>query len=376
MKRKRTAIIFVGLGLLGLLLLLAFRVLESPRQDRKPKLTRTQTENLAQAGVRRPVAGDPGQPDTNAPRGADASLERQRTLILNGRFGTAPIGDVLRELNEVTGGPDVQLIFQALALRKQEALPLVKDRLRTGEMFEKHMLTKFLRLCPWPETKPELVALASETGEQWLPRQGALYALGSLCDVTVGSEVAAILGEAGCPKGVQLVAIATLARIGYKDAENSIRPFLEDRDIHVRLFASRALGELGEPVNRDILFSALQDSEYLVRQEACEALGAVGGADVTGKLQSIAASDPHEAVRDAASQALLQSEIRGHTPTEKLALLKGSLERAERHNALWILQTILAQCGDNGRAFVGSLAAEDGRLRERALAFLILSSNK
>ena len=152
------------------------------------------------------------------------------------------------------GGSDVQVVFQALAFRKREALPAVKEMLRSGDTFEKHMVTKFLRLCPWPETKPELLALARETNEQWLPRQGALYALGALGYVSVGSELAVIPGEADCPKGVQLVAIATLARIGYKDGGSAIRPFLEDQDIHVRLFASRALCELGEPVNTDLLF--------------------------------------------------------------------------------------------------------------------------
>jgi hypothetical protein len=270
----------------------------------------------------------------------------------------------------------LQTLFQVLALRKSEALPIVKERLRSGEMFEKHMLTKFLRLCPWPETKPELLALATDKAERWLPRQGALYALGALGDLSVGPEVAGVLGEADCPTGVQLVAIATLARIGYREGVDAIQPFTEGQDMHARLFASRALAEFGLPVNREFLISASQSGDYLVREEACEALAAVEGPDITGRLQSVATSDSHEAVRDAASQALLERDIRGRTPAEKLALLRRRLEGAERHDALWILQAIMAQCGDEGRAFLGSLASEDSRLGERSFAYLLFSESK
>lgn len=371
MKRKQAAIILVSVGVLGLLALAALRVFEPARGERKARLTgapMASPRSISPAGVS-------GPSETNAPASAETLLARHRSLILSSRYGTAPIRGVLRELSEATGGPDVQLIFQALALRKNEALPVVKERLRTGAMYEKHLLTKFLRLCPWPETKPELLALAGERGEQWLPRQGALYALGALGDVSVGPEVVAILRDPACPEGVRLVSIAALARIGYREGAAAIRPCTEDPDLHLRLFAWRALAELGEPVNRNFLSAALQNEEYLIRQEACEALAAAGGAGFSEKLQSIAQNDPHEAVRDAAAQALLQQEIRDLTPAQKLALLGRRLEGAERHNALWIIQTILAQCGAEGRAFVGTLASQNSRLGERASALLILSAN-
>ncbi len=394
MKRKRIAIIIVGAGLLSLLTLAALRGLEPSHGERKARLTGARVESLppsnpaaasVNASDRVPgtnegprnfsPTGVSGPPAPEAPGSPEALLERQRSLILSSRYGTAPIRDVLRELSEATGGPEVQLIFQALALRKNEALPVVRERLRAGAMYEKHLLTKFLRLCPWPETRPELLALAGESGAQWLPRQGALYALGALGDVSVGPEVVAILRDPACPEGVKLVSIAALARIGYREGAAAIRPYTEGPDLHLRLFAWRALAELGEPVNRDFLFSALQNEEHLIRQEACEALAAAGGAGISGRLQAMAKNDPHEAVRDAAAQALLQQEIRDLAPAQKLALLGRKLEGAERHNALWIVQTILAQCGKEGRAFVGTLASGNSRLGERASALLILSAN-
>jgi len=168
MKRKQIAVILASVGVLGLLTLAALRVLDPARGERRAGLTgapMASPRSISPTGVS-------GPSETNAPANAETLLARHRSLILSSRYGTAPSREVLRELSEATGGPDVQLIFQALALRKNEALPVVRERLRAGAMYETHLLPKFLRLCPWPETKPELLALAGESGEQWLPRQG------------------------------------------------------------------------------------------------------------------------------------------------------------------------------------------------------------
>jgi hypothetical protein len=297
-------------------------------------------------------------------------------MILNSPYGKAPASEVIRALNEVPGGPEVQLMFLVLALRKQEALPLVKNGLRTGEMWEKHMLTKFLRTCPWPETKSELMALAQSRSEHWLARQGALYALGALGDESAGPQIAAILSEPDCPTGVQLVAISALARIGYREAASALRPFMEHDDIHVRLFANRALAELGEPVDKPFLFGALDSTDYLARQEACEALWPVADSDVTGRLRLLAANDPHEAVRDAAARSLLQRELTGRTQSGKLGLLAGALDQADRHTATWIVQTILNECGDGGRAFVERLGRRDDHVGERSRVLLTFNASR
>jgi hypothetical protein len=90
MKRKQTAFIVAGLGMLGLLSLMVLRVLDTPGRDvgsRKVSLT-----------------GTSRQEGTNAPKDSAASLEQHRSLILKSPFGTAPIEEVLRALGEATGG--------------------------------------------------------------------------------------------------------------------------------------------------------------------------------------------------------------------------------------------------------------------------------
>ncbi|MCX6930704.1 MAG: HEAT repeat domain-containing protein [Verrucomicrobia bacterium] len=313
--------------------------------------------------------------DQQAKAALRALLENRRRELLEGPFGKMPIPELLRALVEIPGGPELQTVLKTLAVRKEEALPLVKDRLRTGTMYEKYVLTKFLGSCPWPETGPELLALAKDKTENSLPRTEALYALGTLGDASMGPEVAALLENPADPKVVKLVAMPTLARIGYREGANAIRPFAEDPDIHMRLFAAYSLAELGEPVSPQFVVECMQHQDYIVRQEACQALATLGGTEVTEVLQSVAKNERHEGVRDSAIQGLMQREIQGKDPAEKLAILRRNLQAAERHSAVWILQTILKQCGDEGRAFLGTLAAKQDRLGERSLTYLLYANS-
>lgn len=320
------------------------------------------------------VSGEARTSASVADRDTERPLGRHRSAILNSAYGKAPIADVIRALGEPPGGPEIQSIFQALALRKEEALPIVQARLRTGEMWEKYMLTKFLRLCPWPETQPELLALATAKTEHWLPRQGALYALGSLGDAAAGPAAVAVLSAAESRDNLQMAALSTIARVGFRDGASAVSRFLENDNIHIRLFATRALAELGEPVNQEFLLAALQNTDYVVRQEAAETLWAVAGQDITEKLQTVAKNDFNEAVRDAAAQSLFRRELQGRNAAEKVVLLNSALDGTGRLTALWILRTMLEQGGAEGRAAVTQLASRDDRLGERARAYLIFTN--
>jgi HEAT repeat protein len=284
------------------------------------------------------------------------------------------VTNLVSALAQVRGGPEVQVMFQSLALRKAEALSTVKERLRTGTGYERFVLTKFLQSCPWPEALPELVALAGDATRHWLPRQGALYALAALGDRAAGPAVAAILHEPDCPPGVQLVAIAALARMDYREAAETIRGYTQKDDVHLRLFATRALAEWGEPVDQALLTAALQSNDYIARQEACEVLAVTP--DSAERLKRIARDDPHEAVRDAANRALLVRQLRGQTADAKAAALRAALPGTEPLTAAWIVRTMLAQGGPAGRAAVEELATHNDRLGERSRAYLILASGK
>jgi len=317
---------------------------------------------------------NPGTPEGSTPPGADTKqdiVQSLRAEVLRGPYGTVPIEEVVQALRDIPGGPEIQDALKALACRKEEALPLVQEKLRSGDWYEKHMMTKLLRHSPWPEVYKELIDLARDDNGHPLAREGALIALGSLGDLASGPVIASVLRNPSAPPGIQLVAIATLARIGYHEGVIDIVPFAEHEDIHIRLFANHALAELGGPVQLDFLLAALDHDDYVVRDEAAGALWAVPGDDITNRLRALAANDENEAVRISASRSLIQREIHGRSRAGKLQVLKNALERADRRTSIWIVQTILAECAAEGPLFVEQLAHRDDTIGERARTFLV-----
>ncbi len=318
-----------------------------------------------------PVHAGPFLNTPDIPQQKDA-LQDIHERVMDSAPGRMPVSVLVRSLSEMTGGGDIQTARMALALRKAEALPLVKENLRIGDLWEKHALAKFLQASPWPETAGELLSLALDSGEHWLPRQSALYALGFLGDTSAGPALAAILSEPECPAGVRLAAMAALARLGCRDAVEAILPFAADEDIHTRLFAQYALARFGKDVDRDFLISALGDEDYLVRAEACEALAAAGGEDAVARLRVLSEGDPHQAVRIAAAKGRLSMETRDQPAAAKLDILKNALGSADRFTATWILRETLDACGEEGRAFLISLAGQEDAHGRAARNILVM----
>lgn len=317
------------------------------------------------------VAFQPARPAALPP-----VIAEYRARILTGRFGVMPVEELLKALANTPGGPSLQLIYQALALRKQEALPYVRERLRTGEPWEKHMLTKFLLLCPWPETKPELLALAASSTDNWVARQGALFALGAQSEQAAGPVARDLLLSPTTNVNLQLAAISTLARTGYTEGIAAIAEFQNNANIHVRLFAMQAMALLEQPVDKAYLLSALSNPDYVVRQEATEVLWHLEGVEVADALAVAARDDVNEAVRSAATQALLQRQLVGRTAAEKTEILRAALEGSDRFTALWIFRTALSDGGAAGRALVESNSTRKDAYGERAQAYLIYADSR
>ena len=281
----------------------------------------------------------------------------------------------MAELGAKPGGPEIQSIYQALALRKKEALPVLKEKLRTGQLWEKHRITKFLRLCPWSETKEELVGLAQDPTSHALLRQDAIYTLGALGDRSIGPAMVGLLNSPDTSVNLRMASISTLARIQYTEAVDEITPFTRSDEMHLRLFANRALSEMGAPVDTDFLTQSLRNDDYVTRQEASEAIWTVQGQDITERLKELSQNDPNESVRDGASQALLRRQMSGLSPADKARLLQDALSNAGRLTSLWILRTALDEGGAEGRNLVESLASSDNFIGERSRAYLIFSDS-
>ena len=59
-----------------------------------------------------------------------------------------------------------------------------------------------------------------------------------------------------------------------------------------------------------------------------------------------------------------------------MAILRDALPAAEPRTATWIVRTMLAQGGAQGRAAVEELATHNDQLGERSRAYLIMASSR
>ena len=205
--------------------------------------------------------------------------------------------DLVETLASMTSGRKLQQVMQQIVLRKVEALPLVLEKLHDGTWFEKHMMTKLLRCGPWPEAHLELLHAACSEEEHWLVREGALYALAELANKADGTVLYGILTDPDTPLSVRRVAVATLARIGYTEAAKEFWSLTNDADMRMRVFANRALVELGMKGDIAFLLSALNDDNAIVREEACGALALAPGSNIAEKLAVMEEKDSNEVWR-------------------------------------------------------------------------------
>ncbi len=298
-------------------------------------------------------------------------LGKLREDVLAGTYGRMPIQDLLAAYRDTPGGREIQEIMKAIVVRKEEALPLILEQFRSGTTWEKTVATKLLSASPWPEAYEGLLRMAQSKDQRAMVRQGALFALGALGKVEAGESIVEILQEPGLSPAIQLPAISALGRMGYGEGADVLKGFTTNGTGQVRVFAWRALSELGEPVDRDYLVEQLDDKDYAVREDACGALALVEGDEVEKRLRRMAEQDENQAVRQGAHQALIRRGMRGRTDSENVALLREELSKAEWHTQPWIVRTLLDECGAEGRVAVEAMAVKEDRLGVQAGTYLI-----
>jgi len=272
----------------------------------------------------------------------------------------------------VSQGPSLEQNYLALAARKPAVLPVVLQRLREGKAHEKRMMTKILRYVGWPEAVPTLIGIIESDTEHPLARIGSTYALGAIGDESAGPALLGVLRSPNRSVTEKGVAIASLARIGHREAVPAIRPYATDANIRMRIIAVRALAELGQKPDTKTLFEAVESNDYVVREEACAALGVVGGVDAMATLKTKAATDPHRAVRSQAGVALLSAEMIALPTTERIGFLEQSLADQDKQVRRWAVSTLATRCGEEGRSLLRKKAQQDSATGQVCRSTLLL----
>jgi HEAT repeat protein len=305
--------------------------------------------------------------------GETPALMELRKSILDGPYGKKVIYELVDDLIE-TEGSQLEEVYLALSLRKQEAVRIVLEKLETGTPAAKRKVTKLLRYGRWPEAVPKLLEVVSSDNEHEISRTGALYALGAIGDRSAGPTIAELLDKPNRSPTEKRIMIATLARLNYRTAIPKIKEYLTHENLLVRIFSARALAELGQTVDAAILFDALQNEDYVVRQEACGALGSVGGPNVISKLEDVSQNDPHSSVRSAARIALNRSKTSRLPEAEKSRLIKGLVSDPDKNVRSWAIETLDRECGENGKKSLREMASQQTSEGRKAAIHLLMTA--
>ena len=205
---------------------------------------------------------------------------------LGGRAQVALLGGLLRQ----HGGSEQQLALVAeyLGLVAREAIQeftslLADERDRQVRARMCQVLAKV-----GPSIVPTLVGWLEDP--RWFLVRNLVHVLGKIGDEAAFGPVATLLGHPHVR--VRIEAVRALALIAPARAAPPILPLARDVEPEVRLEAVRALGALRRdeavPVLRDVAAGAAGVADVALRQEAVDALAAIGSAGSCEALASLA----------------------------------------------------------------------------------------
>jgi len=285
--------------------------------------------------------------------GRDVQADRAGVVALREAVRTSPYAGMgaapLLEAFLGAEGEAARLACAAMALRKDESLPAILEALRDGPVLRQHKVTKLVRYLRWREAVPALLEVASSDEAHWVARLGCLHALGATGDASAAPRVAALLDRAGRQTVEVRAMLAVLARLGHRQSIPAIRRYVGHEEPLVRLYAIRALAELGEAPPIEEAMRAARAEDYVVREEACGVLGACGGREARARLDDLAATDPVASVRQEAHLSLFRMDAVALDDGERAALAERVLSDPAPRLRAWALRVLACECGARGR---------------------------
>jgi len=297
-----------------------------------------------------------------------------RKKALESPHGKRAIREVVDEFAS-SEGDQLEELYSVLAVRKNEAVPEVIRKLDTGTVPEKRKMTKLLRQTRWPEAVPKLLAIAASDKENEISRIGALYSLGAIGNRSIAARIAEQLDKSDRSITEKRVIISTLARLKYAQAIPRIEKYIDANDTLLRIYAIRALADLGQKTDIQFLKESLNNEDFFIRESACGALGSCEGDEAVKALNEIIKSDSIQSVREEAQLSLMRIELSKMNEPKHSEFLGKLTERPEKKVRAWAIDSLAFECGEKGRVVLREKADTNPRDRNKMTFYLLIKSD-
>jgi HEAT repeat protein len=272
--------------------------------------------------------------------------------------GELSIGELFRFYGSKQGLERLDSLV-AFAERGEEAAAWLEHLLRFGNDAERYEAARIAGELGGEDLRAPLLAVAVDPKRNGAVRAAACYALRE--SGLNEAEKAVLLknvAETGCALADR-AALAALAGQTDSDDVPVLESLLLGDDPLTRLYAARLLTEQGCAPALSFFKTFSESEDYLVRQEAYDALGAsdVHGADVL--LRTALAREANSSAARMARLALGFYRARQISPDAERSYFETILDSGEDEERLWALNTLNTIDKVRAYAAVGKLAREN-----------------
>jgi HEAT repeats len=231
---------------------------------------------------------------------------------------------------------DRATIAAALVARRAQALPVLRESVRSGDRTEKLIACSLIAEMRDRDSVDSLLAATADPDVK--VRRRAATVLRILADRRSAARLRQLV-RSESDLGVLKTALAALGRLGQRSDSPLIEPFLVHGDDGVRVVAAGALAMLGDQQGLDLVIQATYAADPGLQKSATYALGFFPSDAAGERLQAIL-DDPQGAWKSYALIALGERRLAAQTTAEQVATLAALANGRSRTLAEWAVDRL------------------------------------
>lgn len=293
-----------------------------------------------------------------------------REEILQGPYGQMPAEELVSLAIE-TRSPERQDMRIAMVIRKAEVLPVIKEKLQTGSLNEKHeLLTLIQNQLRWPETVSYIEPMVRDDSLPEQIRGRAARALAVFQHHEAIHDIRHLLTSSENIVA-KLLAARAIAVLGNSVSRNQFEDMLNDPSPFVQVTAAMCLGMLGSDVGLETAIALSNDEYFGIRRRAAEALSYINTPEALERLYQMREDDQSTSVQDECAAYISEVELSAMQRKDALKQLKEMFDPDNFSASQWAFMYMVNYFGIEAIDVLQKLAETEGPFQRAAMITLL-----